>query len=269
MLNKISDKYNRIDVGFYRHDGLAVFKIISGPESERTKKNFQSLFKKHGLKIITECNKKVVRYFDITFNLKDRTYKPYHKPDNKITDVNVQLNHPPNIIKELSKSIEQRLSNNSSNETIFNEVAPLYEKVLFGAGYDVKLNYSPNKKTKQKNRKRNIIWFNPPCSKNVATKVGHYFLKLLDKHFPRQHKLQKIFNNNTVKGSYSCTKNIKSIIKSHNEKVLHQNQPCLNEQKCNCIKNELCPLLETVKLKMLYTKPASHAMNKPTTRTFI
>ena len=94
-----------------------------------------------------------------------------------------------------------------------------------------------------------MIWFNPPYSKNVVTKVGHYFLKLLDKHFPRHHKLHKIFNRNTVKVSYSCTKNIKSIINSHNKKVLHQT--------------------ETVKLKILYTKTPSHAMNKATARTSI
>ena len=221
MLNKISEKYNKNDVGLYRDDALAVFKNISGPESERIKKSFHSLFQKYVLEIIIECNKKVVDYPEITFNLKDGTYKPYHKPDNKITYINVQLNHPSNIIKQLPKTIEQRLSNNSSNETTFNKAAPLYEKTLSEARYDVKLKYNPNKKTKQKNRKRNIIWYNPPYSKNVVTKVGHYFLKLLDKHFPRQQKLHKIFNKNTVKVSYSCTKNIKSITNSHNKRVLH------------------------------------------------
>ena len=153
MLNKISEKYDKNDIGLYRDDGLAVFKNISGPESERIKKNFQSLFKKYGLEIIIECNKKVVDFLDVTFNLKDGTYKPYQKPDNKISYINVQSNHPPNIIKQLPKTIEQRLSNNSSNETIFNKAAPLYEKVLSEAGYDVKLKYNPNKKTKQKKEK--------------------------------------------------------------------------------------------------------------------
>ena len=56
-------------------------------------KNFQSLFIKCGLEIVIEYNKKEVDYLDVTFNLKDRTYKPYHKPDNKITFINVQSNH--------------------------------------------------------------------------------------------------------------------------------------------------------------------------------
>ena len=76
----------------------------------------------------------------------------------------------------------------------------------------------------------------------MVTKVGHYISKLLDKHFPRQQKLHKIFNKNTLKVSYSCTKSIKPIINSHNKKVSHQNRPCPDEKQCNCIKKELCPL---------------------------
>ena len=53
--------------------------------------------------------------------------------------------------KELPKTTEQRLSNNSSNESIFNEAVPQHEKALSEAGYDVKIKYNPNKKTKQKN----------------------------------------------------------------------------------------------------------------------
>ena len=213
---------------------------------ERIKKNFQSLFKKYGLEVIIECNKKLIDYLDVTFNLKEGTYKPYHRPDNKIIYINVQSNHPPNIIKQLPKTIEQELSNNASNETRFNEAVTLYVKVLSEGGYDAKLKYNPNQKTKQrnkkKNRKRNIIWFNPPYIKRVITKFGHYFLKLLDKNFPRQDKLHNIFNKKTVNVSCSCTKNIKSIINSHNKRVLCQSQPCSNQGKCNCIKKELCSL---------------------------
>ena len=40
MLNKISEKYNKNDLSVYRDHGLAVSKNVSGPESERIKKNF-------------------------------------------------------------------------------------------------------------------------------------------------------------------------------------------------------------------------------------
>ena len=114
-------------------------------------------FKKYGLEIIIEYNKKVVDFLDVTLNFKDGTYKPYQKPDIKVSYINVQSNHPPNIIKQLPKTIEQRLSNDSSNETIFNEAAQLYEKALTEAGYDVKLKYNPNKKTKKQKKEQNMV----------------------------------------------------------------------------------------------------------------
>ena len=52
-----------------------------------------------------------------------------------------------------------------------------------------------------KQQKRNIIWSNPPFSKNVATKIGRYFLNVLEKHFPQDHKFQEIFNRNNIKVS--------------------------------------------------------------------
>ena len=57
-------------------------------------------------------------------------------------------------MKQLPKTVEQRLSNNSSNETIFNKAATLYEKALSEAGYDAKLKYNPNKKTKEKQKQK-------------------------------------------------------------------------------------------------------------------
>ena len=92
-------------------------------------------------------------------------------------------------------------------------------------------------------KETNIIWFNPPFSKNVATKIGRYFLNLLDKHFPQDHKFHKIFNRNNIKVSYSCMPSIKSAINSHNRKILHS--PANNQSRtCNCINKTDCPLQE-------------------------
>ena len=94
-----------------------------------------------------------------------------------------------------------------------------------------------------KQRKRNIIWFNPPFSKNVATKIGRYFLNLVDKHFPRDHKFHKIFNRNNIEVSYSVMPSIKTAINSHNREILH---PSVNSQSktCTCIKKRDFPLQE-------------------------
>ena len=88
-----------------------------------------------------------------------------------------------------------------------------------------------------KRRKRNIIWFNPRFSKNVATKIGRYFLNLLD------NKFHKIFNRINIKVSYSCMPNIKSAINLHNRKILHS--PVNNQRRtCNFIDKTDCPLQE-------------------------
>ena len=40
----------------------------------------------------------------------------------------------------------------------------------------------------------------------MVFKFGHYFLGLLDKNFPRQHKLRNIFNKNTIKSATAAKK---------------------------------------------------------------
>ena len=80
------NKYNKNDIGLYRDDGLAVFKNISGPKSEKIKKNIQKLFKKNQLDIVIQCNMKTVNDLDVTLNLENSTYRPYQnkKQSNKI-----------------------------------------------------------------------------------------------------------------------------------------------------------------------------------------
>ena len=51
---------------------------------------------------------------------------------------------------------------------------------------------------------------------------------------------RKIFNKNTVKLSYSCTKNISSIISGHNKKIMRIAPPVTRD--CNCRNREQCPL---------------------------
>ena len=46
LLYKLSLKYNKNNIGIYRDDGLAIFKNISGPKSEKVKKDIQSCLRK-------------------------------------------------------------------------------------------------------------------------------------------------------------------------------------------------------------------------------
>ena len=137
-------------------------------------------------------------YLDVTFNLNDGSFKPYHKPYSNIQYINTRSNYPPNIIRQIPKTIEKRLSEHSSYEIIFNEAKLVYEKALNDAGYETKLQYIPTAENSPalRNRKRKIIWFNPPYSKNVCTNIGKRFLNLIKKHFPKNHpkNYNKLFN---------------------------------------------------------------------------
>ena len=71
-----------------------------------------------------------------------------------------------------------------------------------------KLKYTPpnhEQNNARRKRQRKIIWFNPPFNLDVSTNVAIIFLNLIEKHFPRSTKLQKISNKNIDKVNYSCT----------------------------------------------------------------
>ena len=125
---------------------------------------------------------------------------PLNKPNNIPLYVNKKSNHPPRIISNIPQSINRRLSEISYDKESFHKVAPFYQKALdSSSGYKHLLTFSSNIPTQtsnsmSKNRKRDIIWYNPPFSKNVSTNIGRAFLKLLDAEFPKEHVLHKIFN---------------------------------------------------------------------------
>ena len=75
----------------------------------------------------------------------------------------------------------------------------------------------------------------------TKTNFGKQFLQILDKSFPKGHRLNKLLNRRTVKLSYSCTKNMNSIISNHNRKVTEtENKPI--DRNCNCRDKQQCPL---------------------------
>ena len=238
-------QWGRTMVQRYRDDGLGVMKGIGGPERERRKKKIIQIFKSHKLDITVQTNLHTVQYLDVEFDLKGNTYKPYRKPNNDPLYVNAKSNHPPSILKQIPKGIGKRLSEISSCEEVFKAAAPLYEEALKSSGYREKLVYTsstPNNTNTQrkKARRRKIIWYNPPFSINVKTNIGKEFLKLVQTHFHGRHKFHKIFNKSNVKISYSCMRNISSVISGHNKSILRKPRPILKE--CNCRNRGQCPM---------------------------
>ena len=74
---------------------------------------------------------------------------------------------------------------------------------------------------------------------NVKTDIGQVFLNLLHKHFPTTQLFQETVDRNTVKRSYSCMRNMNSIISAHNRSIFN---PPKTKYGCNCRDNANCPL---------------------------
>ena len=125
-----------------------------------------------------------------------------------------QITHQlqPSNFHSPSKSAYHQLS---SSKDIFYETTP-HEQRLAGWGYNKKLTYQQqgvNNKNIGKNRKRNIILFNPPYRKSLKTNIAKYFLDSSTNIFhgvtkfkkslikvslviKKNHKIQNIFNQN-------------------------------------------------------------------------
>ena len=186
------------------------------------------------LSVSCETNLKAASFLDLTLNLTTGKYQPYNKPDKNPLYINILSNHPPNIIKNLPSNISKRINTLSADETTFNKCKDLYNNALAETGFKHKITFKKQQNTSTvtitpKNRKRKIIWFNPPFSLNISTNIGKKLFSLLGKHFPITHQLHKLFNRNNVKVSYSSQPNLKSVINGHNKNILNKQEkpsPC-------------------------------------------
>ena len=242
VLSLLTKKYGQ-NIGLYHDDGLAAFNA-KPREMERIKKEICKVFRDNDLKITVEANITKVNFLDITLDLKSGKFYPYMKEGNIPLFVHRESNHPPSILRNIPEAINKRLSEISSDKECFDSAKGVYQEALDKSGYHHKLSFTPSQTSRPHNtRQRNILWFNPPFSKNVATNVGKCFLSLMDKHFPKSNPLQKIFNHNTLKLSYSCMGNIKTIISNHNKAEINKATRTNDQKKnCNCRKPNLCPM---------------------------
>ena len=247
ILSRLTEKYGN-NIGLYRDDGLSAFNKTP-QEIEKIKKDICKIFRDNDLKITVEANLSRVNFLDVTLDLKSGKHSPYTKEGNVPLYVHKQSNHPPSILRNIPESINKRLSEISSDKECFDKAKSVYQDALNKSGYKYNLSYKAptpeaSRQRARRNRQRNITWFNPPYSQNVETKVGKCFLQLIDLHFPKSNPLHKIFNRNTLKLSYSCMNNVKSIISSHNKAQISKspNQSEESENNCNCRNKNSCPL---------------------------
>ena len=133
ILNKLKNVTNKENIGLYRDNGLGIFQNIPKIETKRKKKEIVKVFKDCGLSITIKCNLKSIDFLDITFDLVNSIYKSYRKPCNKPLYINKHSKQPPNILKQLPKSIGKRISETSSNDDVFNRSIKIYNDVIIKA----------------------------------------------------------------------------------------------------------------------------------------
>ena len=173
ILHKLTSAFPDGNIGLYRDDGLAIFKNINTRSCDNVRKKFSEILGNLGLKITVQSNLKVVNYLDVTLNLTTGKYYPYRKPGNNPLYINANSNPPPSVISQIPASISTRISGLSSDSDEFNKTSQVYNDALKSSGYKEKIRYDQNQNQRnQRNRPRNIIWFNPPFSQNVEMNVG-------------------------------------------------------------------------------------------------
>ena len=99
-LEKILPKSN---FGLYQDNGLALLRNLNGQQTDKVRKNIIGVFKDIGFSLEIETNLKEVDFLDISLNLRNGTYRPYKKPNDRLLYIHSLSNHPPNIIKQMRK----------------------------------------------------------------------------------------------------------------------------------------------------------------------
>ena len=138
MLSQLDKEELNIEVGLNCDDGLSV--SSSTPRQiDKIKDKISEIFRKNGLRVTIEANKKVVTFLDVEFDLNENTYRPFIKPNDRPLYIHKQSNHPNCITKNIPIGVNKRLSKLSSNQNMFESVAPIYQEALVQSGYDFKL----------------------------------------------------------------------------------------------------------------------------------
>ena len=98
ILTRLATIIKKSDCGDYGGDGLVILRNVNGQQIDLTRKNIIKIFKDVVFSIKIETNSEVVDFLVMTFNLNNRIYKPYKKPNHRPLYINNCSNHPSQII---------------------------------------------------------------------------------------------------------------------------------------------------------------------------
>ena len=74
--------------------------------------------------------------------------------------INLQSNHPPNIIADIPKAISKRLTNISCNKNVFDRNVDIYQTALKNSDFDRKITYNnQSEQASNVNTNVNVLFF--------------------------------------------------------------------------------------------------------------
>ena len=104
--------------------------------------------------------------------------------------------------KQLPSMLPKRISELSCDLEDFAKAATPYNVAIKTSGYHGGLandDHATATRARTRNRKRIVVWFNPPVRESVKNNIAKEFLNLVDKHFPPHQHLRKVCYRNTLK----------------------------------------------------------------------
>ena len=97
-------------MGLYRDDGLLMLCKIHKQQRDKVGRKIISIFKNVDFKINIVTNLTGVDFLDITYNLENNTYCLCKEPNDKLIYIDESSNYPPQIKKQLTNIVSDRLS---------------------------------------------------------------------------------------------------------------------------------------------------------------
>ena len=140
ILNMLTRIISPQQLGLYHEDGLLYIPNSNGPLSSSIQKRIIRAFKFCGFKIEISSDIKIVNFLDVTLDLSNNSNKPFIKTNQKLSYININSNHPKNIIKQVQKAVNLRICKLSENEN-FKECSKRYMDALKNNGFKEDFRY--------------------------------------------------------------------------------------------------------------------------------
>ena len=102
ILSKLENIIGKKNTGLYRDDGLVVLRNMNARGIDKIRKIIIKMFKDIGFQLEIKTNLKQVEFLDVIY-----------KPNDNLLYINTSSDHPPQVIKQLTNTINKRLCENS------------------------------------------------------------------------------------------------------------------------------------------------------------